>query len=389
MKANMSNGAAGGPFNPLHQSFAILAADGATTIPVSVSDVDAVYDEGLATQANYGAQFGATFILFVVLLTLTPGNRFLRRTTVINLMMLGLSCVRSLMACFFFTSSWFEFYALFAGDFSFVPRRDYNLTAAATALSVPVVVAMEAALALQAWSMLQLWPAGARWAGVGVSGVLVLCVVGFRLAVCVLNIESAWYDNVDVVATLWVQKAELAFRATSIFWFCLLFISRLVWHLWTNRSVLPSAQGLSAMEVLIMTNGVLMLVPVLFAGLEFGNFVNFEPQTLTTTTVTLILPLGTLIAQRLATPQSSVSQGSDVSGGRATTGTSGKPLLRSWKKSVATRQKMPNTHQNYYNHGSTGSMAARPEKAAMQDPIDLELARIDFEEKKGSFSDDL
>ena len=43
----------------------------------------------------------------------------------------------------------------------------------------------------------------------------------------------------------------------------------------------------------------------MFAGLEWGSFTNFESSSLTLTSVVLILPLGSLAAQRLARSASS------------------------------------------------------------------------------------
>lgn len=66
------------------------------------------------------------------------------------------------------------------------------------------------------------------------------------------------------------------------------------------------------MDVLIITNSILMLIPVLFAGLEFLDpATGFESGSLTQTSVVIVLPLGTLVAQRIATrgllPDSDVS----------------------------------------------------------------------------------
>ena len=44
------------------------------------------------------------------------------------------------------------------------------------------------------------------------------------------------------------------------------------------------------------------LIAVIFAGLEWAQFTNFESASLTQTSVIVALPLGTLVAQRLAAP---------------------------------------------------------------------------------------
>lgn len=84
---------------------------------------------------------------------------------------------------------------------------------------------------------------------------------------------------------------------------------------------------------------------VIFAALEFGDYDRFEPGSITQTSVIVVLPLGTLVAQRLANPawfgtgtggapsadstgltSSSTSRGG---GAASTTSTAKRPLLMS------------------------------------------------------------
>lgn len=71
---------------------------------------------------------------------------------------------------------------------------------------------------------------------------------------------------------------------------------------------------------------------MIFSGLEFANFPNFESASLTQTSVILVLPLGTLIAQRLADPAAFSSTASDSaatnSSASGSTAAIKRPLLR-------------------------------------------------------------
>ncbi|KAK4119225.1 hypothetical protein N657DRAFT_693829 [Parathielavia appendiculata] len=99
-----------------------------------------------------------------------------------------------------------------------------------------------------------------------------------------------------------VKKTYLGCFTASIRWFCFLFNVRLVVHMWTNRSILPSLEGLEAMDVLVITNYILIFVPVIFSVLNFYDWEPLGAGLAHTTSVVIVLPLGTLVAQRLANP---------------------------------------------------------------------------------------
>lgn len=70
---------------------------------------------------------------------------------------------------------------------------------------------------------------------------------------------------------------------------------------------------------------------VIFAGLEFGSFTAFESGSLTYTSVVIVLPLGTLVAQRLANPAAFTtptgSNHSHVASSRV-------PFLKCWQRTA-------------------------------------------------------
>lgn len=267
-------------FNPLNQTFAILAADGATEIPVPVAEVDELYTIALNTQINYGSQIGACFVMLLVVLAMTPQNRFARVPTLINTAALVIGVIRTVLLSLYFPSSWFEFYALVSGDYEFVAPRDYHISVVATVFAVPQLMLIEAALALQAWSMLRLWPDWLKWPVLFASAGVITVAVGFEAAAEAIQIKGI-LQGYDVKSVVWVRQVDLACTTTSISWFCFLFIVRLAMHMWTHRSILPSVKGLSAMEVLVMTNGVLMLVPGAFVCFPVSlPFFSTPPNTL-------------------------------------------------------------------------------------------------------------
>jgi len=108
-------------------------------------------------------------------------------------------------------------------------------------------------------------------------------------------------------------------------------------------------------------------ISAVFAGLEFGTFQSFESGSLTLTSVIIILPLGTLVAQRLAAA-----------------GTFASPAGRYASHSSDSKKRFVGTwshHSNKPSGSSSAATAARVSTKERVDPIDLELQRIEESEQ--------
>lgn len=213
----------------------------------------------------YGVEMGASVVMLAIILTMTPKPKFCRFPTYLNIAALCNNIVRVLLLAIYFESSWVSFYSLYSGDRASVTSADLASTIASTVLTIPQNIMMMLALVLQAWVMVRLWPEIYRWAIIFVSVVLVLLEVGFMGASEAYQIMLMYMTDAESIrinmAYLWVRYCYLGLEVACIAWFCVLFSSQLVTHLWKNRSFLPTAKGLGAMDVLVMTNGVLMLFP--------------------------------------------------------------------------------------------------------------------------------
>ncbi|KAI9150425.1 Tumor susceptibility protein [Paramyrothecium foliicola] len=300
-------------FDPYQQSILLLAADGESEIEVSLLDVDSVNHETSSICINYGAQLGACFIMLLMILIMTPSNKFRRPSTILHIFGLLVCTIRMALLSVYFTSPFNDFYAFWGNDYSHVPVQDYQISITANTFSLLLLIVVEAALMNQAWTMVKLWPTFAKMTLSALSGVITLTTIGWRIAATVLQ-NRAVLSLEPPADTLWVVYWMLITNALSICWFCALFNIKLVLHLISNRGILPSYMSLTPMEILIMTNGILMTVPVLFAGLEWGQFTNFESASLTLTSVAVILPLGTLAAQRMSRSNNVAYQSETPSG---------------------------------------------------------------------------
>ncbi|KAL2149018.1 hypothetical protein VTH82DRAFT_1704 [Thermothelomyces myriococcoides] len=288
-------------FDPLNQTSFVLYSDGVTQVPFNTHDITEIYIQATSLSILYGTQVGACVMTLAVVLGMTPSARFRRATTLVSVAALALNAVRMVLLALFFTTTWVDLYVIVSQDAAVVPRRAFHLSAAATALSVPVTALILAALCLQAWSMLQLWTVVCKVPVAVASLGLVGLTIGFSITTTVIQMRAILFADLSSVAD-WARQTYLSLITASICWFCFLFNVRLVMHMWTNRSILPTMKGLKAMDVLVITNGILMFVPVVFSALEFCDWERFEPASITQTSVIVVLPLGTLIAQRLANP---------------------------------------------------------------------------------------
>jgi pheromone alpha factor receptor len=108
--------------------------------------------------------------------------------------------------------------------------------------------------------MVQLWRLLYKAVALVISAALVITTIGLAIACTVQQYRWILYAD-PAIQDHTLRHVWLIFTTTCISWFCFLFISRLVVHMWTSRSILSSLRGLTAMDVLVMTNGVLMLVP--------------------------------------------------------------------------------------------------------------------------------
>lgn len=252
-----------GMLDPLNQNITFTTPDG-TLMVVSLTAIDANHAYIVGKTIGYSVEFGASLMMLGVLLAMTPKSKFWRLASYINVAALINNMVRTMLLAIFFESSWIRFYVLYSGDISHVTQTDFRNSLCSIVFSIPQNFLMMAALMLQAWAMVKLWPSFYKWGILVFSGLLSLAELAFMLVAQTDQIRSLFpdYDPYDFLhRRLWLRYIWLALELACICWFCFMFILRLVAHMWQNRSFLPSTKGVAAMDVLVMTNGVLMLVP--------------------------------------------------------------------------------------------------------------------------------
>jgi pheromone alpha factor receptor len=232
-----------------------------TTVPLPLPFLTYMFHYGYSVCISYGTQLGACIVMLLVALTMTPRIKFARVTTLINIASLLVGIVRITLLATYFVGDSTDFYNLFSGDYRYVNPAETARNVAATSMAVPQLVLILAALIIQAWSMMKLWEPIYRWVAMAVSTVLAVVTLAFKITSTVIQARYIEHAIDDLDPYVWVRKVDLSMYATSIAWFCFMFNVRLIVHMWEHRKFLPSSKGLNPMEVLVMTNGILMLVP--------------------------------------------------------------------------------------------------------------------------------
>ncbi|KAM7191640.1 Fungal pheromone mating factor STE2 GPCR domain containing protein [Naviculisporaceae sp. PSN 640] len=290
--------AASTDFNPLTQNITILGPD-QSEIEIPLADIDGFLHSSFAQAINFAVQLGALFITLITMLVMTPKSRFKVLPVAVNLAALVATFIRMALLMYYFVSDWQHIYVIFSGDYSSVPRSDYNTSIAATVFMIPVTVLVELALIVQARSTLRLWPRALKIITACVSLLLVVPTIAFNIAVVIMQVGFILYSSEQYE---WLQKVYVVLLTCTICWFAFLFIARLVWHMWETRSILVKINGINSMDALVLSNAIVIVIPVIFVTMQFFSSVDFLAFTLAQTSVVIVLPIGSLVAQRLSNP---------------------------------------------------------------------------------------
>ncbi|KOS19936.1 hypothetical protein ESCO_005739 [Escovopsis weberi] len=374
-------------FDPYTQNVTFFRPDGTTPVAVAIPVIDAFNDATAIISLSYASQLGACLALLLVVLLLTPRAKLLRPTAVLHVLGLLLGVVRMALLSLYFVSPFRHFYQYWAYDFRAVPARYYDQSNASTLASLALLLVAQAALVNQAWTMAALWPRAARWAAACASAAVALLVVALKLALAVIQVHAVLAAK-PATRFIWLSKVSLVAIAVSTCWFCAIFNSKLVHHLVSNRGVLPSRSALSPMEVLVMANGILMLVPVVFTALQWTHAPNLEAGSFALTSIVLVLPLGSLAASRIAHAPNidfNPSAAGSYNINPAPRKLKSMATATTTTTVASTALTMTNTHSSGTSATRVAPCSARRSCDILEDPLDVELRHIDEYEHPSAF----
>lgn len=245
-------------FDPFQQSFSIKKTNNETLV-LGLAQVNALYQDFISTSANYGSQIGASFMLLLTIVVMMPPFKLIKVSLWLQITGLILNIVRMTLLAVHFTSNWSNIYCLLAADYSHISLADHYRSVATEAISLLLHILVQVSLGIQAWALVNLLPGLWKWGFTGVSCFISAAAITLRVWCSIVNIKAMM--SMSVAGSLWISQSSGIVGAVSITYYCALFNIKLLTHLVKNRGILPSRQGMSAMEVLIITNGLLMIIP--------------------------------------------------------------------------------------------------------------------------------
>ena len=248
-------------FDPYTQTFEIFLADGVTPVTVAIPDVNAIYYENSSACILYGTELGASLLMFLVVAILTKESKRKSLLYALNLLSLFLSFLRSLLLALYFTGPWSEFYAVFATDYSAVPRSAYATSIAGDVIPLLLTTTVNASLVLQAHTVCKNLNNTFRYCFTALSTLVFLLAVGFRFgqtvedSQAVMTAESFYYLQ-------WIHTGALVMETISIWYFSIIFTSKLLFTLYTRRR--NGWKQWSAVRILATMGGCTMVIPCKF-----------------------------------------------------------------------------------------------------------------------------
>ncbi|APA16152.1 hypothetical protein SS1G_10310 [Sclerotinia sclerotiorum 1980 UF-70] len=304
-------------FDPFTQTINILMADGVTNVSITPPDIDFFYYYNVASCINYGAQAGACLLMFFVVVVLTKAAK--RRTILfaLNTLSLIFGFLRAMLFAVYFVQGFNDFYAAFTMDFSRVPRSAYASSVAGSVMPLCMTITVNMSLYLQAYTVCKGLDKIYRIVLTGLSGIVALLAIGFRFAATVVNSMAILATADSSVPMQWLAKGTLVTETISIWFFSIVFTGKLIWTLFNRRR--NGWRQWSAVRILAAMGGCTMVIPSIFAVLEYITPITFpEAGSIALTMVALLLPLSSLWASMATDEEMSSIDMSNLTGSGST-----------------------------------------------------------------------
>ncbi|KAH8801708.1 fungal pheromone mating factor STE2 GPCR-domain-containing protein [Xylogone sp. PMI_703] len=281
-------------FSPFTQNLTILLGDGVSQFNFTIQDLDGYNYYNTASCISFGAQAGASLAMLVIILVLSSEKRKKTPIFIFNVLSLVLSFLNSLLLALYFVGPWSEVWTQFALDFTYVPTSAYATTVTSNVIAALLTVTVNTSLTLQAYTVCQNYQKRYKYIIISMAVLVLFSSVGFHFAQMVV----LSYNTVRVTSSVgleWIQTGSHSTETVSIWYFSMIFTVKLLYVLWERKQ--RGWKQWSAVRVLVLMSGCTMIIPSIFAILEYVAVDSFpEAGSLALTIVALLLPLSSLWA---------------------------------------------------------------------------------------------
>jgi len=221
-------------FNPMDQVFTMLDSTG-KAFKFTITDMNLYRIWALRLAIGYATQFGASIILFLVLILITRREKRRSFIFIMNALCIALNAARTLIQGLYTTSSFYHPYAYFTDDYSYVPSETVATSVSANVLSLILVTCVMISLSLQVNVVLVTTPKWQRFWIMVVTTSVALLAIGVRFAVVVYNskaiVAKAWF-HMD-----WLVNTQFITQAIAIWTFCMVFTVKLGFAIYKRRKI--------------------------------------------------------------------------------------------------------------------------------------------------------
>lgn len=278
-------------FDPYTQNVTMHYASG-KPFNVPMADLDMFVQYNVRLCINYGSQLGASVVLLVILLLLTRPEKRSSAVFRINGAALFLNFMRLLFECVHFSTGFEGVYQYFSYDYSGVPSSAYAISILGVILETIVVICVQASLVMQVQVVCATLRRRYRKILLGVSILMALVPIGFRLAWMVEN--SVYIITLGNMMQLWwLESGTNIAITTSICFFCTVFVAKLGYAIKQRHRL--GVREFGPMKVVFVMGCQTLTVPALFAILQYATTVP-ELSSNVLTLVTISLPLSSIWA---------------------------------------------------------------------------------------------
>lgn len=208
----------------------------------------------------YASQLGACFIMAMVLLVMNPRKSYRQPVFVLNLLSLFFGVLRALFQCLFAVSIFTTFYPQFSGDWEGTPASAWNISFVGTVFPLLMWITVNGSLVLQAHAVSKIMDKKYAYPLFAASVLVVCLAVGFRFAWLITNAQAIYGGYIIKPGKAHIFKiGTLAASAVNIWWFSIIFLSKLVYTVITRRR--NGWKRYSTLRVLAIMSGCTMAIP--------------------------------------------------------------------------------------------------------------------------------
>ncbi|EOA90478.1 uncharacterized protein SETTUDRAFT_102477 [Exserohilum turcica Et28A] len=297
-------------FDPWSQDLNFTVPDGQggwVVVNSNMQVLDQYRYYGFRLAISYGAGFGASLMLFLILVLMTKSERRKSSIFILNAACVFANAIRCLLFSTWVTGEFYNPYTILSQDWSRISSGDFATHITINIFGMLVNALIYVSLSLQVWTVCVTTPSLQRSIIMGVTTSMALVSFGYRFAAVYYNtkLTLAYKDTSSIEGLV---SISYMLQAVSIWLFSGVFTYKLGYAIIQRRRLNMPQFG--PMQVVFIMGCQTMLIPAIFASLQFAQILP-EIVSHVLTVVCIFLPLSAIWAG-IVNDQNLASRGPDA-----------------------------------------------------------------------------